>query len=969
MFGNKISSSGTGTGFSFGGQSNTNTNTATGPTQTQNQFQQQQQQQTPSVTIGANVQSTINPPTGAVSGATTNLSLPVSVNTTKGPKLLKELLESANNLPKSNDQIQLGSIHLTLNELERKTQQLRKQSDKDASFTKAHYLLAGSGISADDIEGELNAIQIPRAGERGAPLQHAFVGSENIENYLSAKKDENILNTIEQSLSLASKDFDNYINANISIDWKVRRDELRKAVGLKTNVILEEETIKNSIVWKSNSTAANILTPLGDSSVRQLTRAKFENYARVIDSLNGARLQNAHFPLCLNFNEVNKLQNDVKGKQIAEIWKILVMLTGEKFAKTSQEQKFFNTPKPELNETIVNNSIAYLQQEFYNYVDELYLKDNSKPEKYSPATNINRVSYFVNQVVLKNDPDLINKTLSVNGTPIWALIFYLLRAGLYSDVVDLVSRNREIFTKFDKNFPVYIKNYADSSKHVLSSELNERLHQEFNQQFQFIINDVDSSINYDPYKYSVYKIIGKCDLSNKSLPQSINLSIEEWVWFHLSIINANQPGSESNLVFENYSLLDFQSKIVQLGPKNFLVSPNNPLYLKTLVLAGLYEMAVQYAYEFVNEADAVHLAIGLAYYGLLKCSAFNKDTLLTVNSNEYEINYSRLVGSYTTTFKISDPKVACEYLILIALANGGDSKGALLVCHEALRELILVSREFGVLLGQLNQVNGTKAPGILESQRKLIKLENIDQFYQQIVEVSASKCEEEGRIFDALLLYQLCCDYNTVVSLINKLLAEILATTDLNQPIIKFGNYEVISTGYASKDVGDTIDNNIILLAQHIMKIFSNNSHILSKLSPKVKSTCDLLLPIINIRELFIKKDWSSVVNEINKLDLIPANADADLIKIRVMSELVQTNDLDDNLVKVIPSLLILVMTSISHLNYEILTKRYQSFGNEKDALNHWKKIAKNCMIYAGMVQYKMPRETYSLLINLESLL
>ena len=26
-------------------------------------------------------------------------------------------------------------------------------------------------------------------------------------------------------------------------------------------------------------------------------------------------------------------------------------------------------------------------------------------------------------------------------------------------------------------------------------------------------------------------------------------------------------------------------------------------------------------------------------------------------------------------------------------------------------------------------------------------------------------------------------------------------------------------------------------------------------------------------------------------------------------------------------------------------------------------------MIYAGMVQYKMPRETYSLLINLESLI
>ena len=133
-------------------------------------------------------------------------------------------------------------------------------------------------------------------------------------------------------------------------------------------------------------------------------------------------------------------------------------------------------------------------------------------------------------------------------------------------------------------------------------------------------------------------------------------------------------------------------------------------------------------------------------------------------------------------------------------------------------------------------------------------MESLDQFYQQIIEVAANKCQEEGRIFDALLLYQLCCDYDTVVSLINKLLAEILATTDLNKPIIKSGNYEAISTGYITKEVDDTIDNNIILLAQHIMKVFNNNSHILGKLSSKVKQTSELLLPIIGIRDLFIKK-------------------------------------------------------------------------------------------------------------------
>ena len=47
------------------------------------------------------------------------------------------------------------------------------------------------------------------------------------------------------------------------------------------------------------------------------------------------------------------------------------------------------------------------------------------------------------------------------------------------------------------------------------------------------------------------------------------------------------------------------------------------------------------------------------------------------------------------------------------------------------------------------------------------------------------------------------------------------------------------------------------------------------------------------------------------------------------MSESIQNNDLDDNLIKIIPSLLIMVMTSISHINYNILTKKYQSYGNE----------------------------------------
>lgn len=901
-----------------------------------------------------------------------------SSNAHTSSRLLQDLLESANNLPKPNNS-DLGSIHLTLNGLKKKSNQLRKRNDNEGqNFTKAHYLLASSGVSAEEIENELNSIEVPVKPLESQTVSNAV--NNNIDSYLNDKKDENILAAIEQSLVSASKDFNQFINENVSIDWKVRRDELRKSFGIggpQKNTSHKVSKPTKSVTWnKSIPGNYNVLAPLSThkstSFLKNLTREKFENNAQIVYQLNEARLNNSFFPIALSFEELNRSYSDLKSKQISEAWKILIELTNEKTNKINQEQKFFETYQTtdhtnsmKFRKQVIQRSKNYLEQQFYNYMDEIYTKDDKK-KQFSTSINIDKVSYFIDKIIMKNNTGFVDQTLNVNGVPIWALIFYLLRSGLYKDALELASQNKDLFNKFDKNFPVYIKKFVENDCINLPMELNERLNAEFNQQFAFINDDLKG--NFDPFKYSVYKLIGKCDLSKKKLPDEINLSIEDWLWFHLSIINEfNFDLNSSSLIFENYSLENLQKKVIQLGPKKFNSSSNNPLYLKTLIMVGLYELAVEYAFDLINECDAVHLAIGLCYYGLLKVSSLNnKDELIFINSsNEYEINFSRLLGSYTRFFKISDPMVACQYLILIAMSKGGDSKEEISKCHEALRELILISREFNMLLGELNQNNGNKIPGILEKQRSLINLSNLEQFQKQIIETSAIRCEEEGRIFDALLLYQLCQDFDTVVSLINKLLGETLSTTELDKPLINYGNYENINGEIQSEN---TIDNNIILLSQHIMKLFYNNSFILDRISPSKKETCDLLLPIIHIRDLFMNKNWNDVIIEINKLGLLPVNQSNGLIEIRKMAEFVH-NTLDDHLIKVIPSLLIMVMTSVSQLNYSILTKRYQTSSNEREELSNLKTIAKNCMIYAGMVQYKMPRETYSLLISLESLL
>lgn len=996
--GNLFGSKPTATSGMFGGQNNATSSTSGGMFggQSNNPPALFGNQNTPASGLfnGSNTQSN-SAPSNAPSAVPATKNLGTSLNSST--RLLKDLLEAANNLPKFNNS-ELGSISLTLNELQKKTQQLRKNTNESKdNYTKAHYLLASSGISAEEIENELNSIDIAPAQstskESPEPLKLLLKNFQNdnqpgnLDNYLNAKKDENILSAIELSLVSAFKDFDQFINQNVSIDWKVRRDDLRRSFGISNTYVSSGDAKKSktssNISWnKSLPGNYNILTPLQtktltSSSSRQLSRDKFENHAKIIYQLNEARLQNQYYSLCLSFEELNKSSTDLKSKQIADCWKILSELTNEKFAKVNQEQKFYDIYQNNVNfdsytqnnqvlhKLVIKNSKQYLEQQFFNYMDEIYTKDDKKSSEFLPANNINKVSYFINKIIIKNsDNKLIDKTLNINSVPIWALIFYLLRSGLYNEAVDLVNSNRDSFNKFDKNFPVYISNFIENKGWGLKSDLQIKLSNEFNQQFQYINEDSD---DFDPYKYSVYKIIGKCDLSKRSLPRVINLSIEDWLWFHLSIINEFNNEATSSIIYENYTLENLQKKVLGLGPKRFNSSSNNSLYLKALILTGLYELAVQHTYEYINECDAVHLAIGLSYYGLLKVSSFNnKDELIIVNSDdEYEINFSRLLGSYTRTFKISDPKVASQYLILIAISKGGKSKEEIAKCHEALRELILVSREFNLLLGELNPENGAKLPGILEKQRSLINLSDLSQFYHQIIEITAVRCEEEGRIFDALTLYQLCQDFDTVVSLTNKLLSEIFATSELDKPLIANGNY---SNSDGQTPTNDTVDNNIILFSQQIMKTFNNNNMILGKVSPVQKQTNDLLLPIISIRENFYKKNWHQTILEIRNLGLIPIKESDDFFEIRKSVELLGES-LDDSIVRVIPSLLIMIMTSISQLSYSLLTRRFEPLANERDELTKLRKVATNCMIYAGMVQYKMPRETYSLLINLESLL
>lgn len=936
---------------------------------------------------------------------------------TKKSSTLDDLVQSSRNLPKRLDDIE--TLHLTLNEIQKRALQLRKYNKKGTEtnpYTKAHYLLIGKGLTIEDIEDELNTIKnLTHNNEYNKQFNnltnldlkpYSRQKASNLESYIYKQKDEDVLLAIEGSLSSAAKDFDNYVNSNVKLDWKKRKAELCDKLSTvlkkepssnlsspekKMKKLTQKEIIEKQLIWGTHThkslissnfkfsdvESARHLDSIVNPNISYALRKKFELNAEVIYELNEARQQNDWYKLATVFSTLYKSDlSSSKSEPIHEAWVII-----REFCESSADND--NQRKPDyrdaiqatlnsfesinFKEVIAQKSKTYLEQQFRDYINELYtinkgsLTNNvAKVEQAEFLTpNVNKVLTFIELTMkTKQKSWKVPNMTFVNGLPLWAILFYLLRAGCFEEAVIFVSRYESSFQKLEKYFPLYLKAYCENNGMKLSQELQGRINNEFNQYFK------NSNKDIDPYRYATYKLIGRCDLATKSLP-SITLSIEDWLWLHLALLKEdsseyNDEFSSNNerMTNDTYSLIDLQQNVLEFGPQAFNSSTKNPMYLQTLLLTGLYEDAIKYL-MFSNEIDAVHLAIALHYYGLLRIPPEDPDTsfrdnLLSVNINGFKIiNFARLIGNYVKSFKFSDPRVAAEYLLLLSLDGSNHS---IKLCQDSLRDLVLETREFVLLLGKISK-NGMRIPGVIEERKSLIYLREQNEFLYEITERAAQKANEDGRLLDCVLLYQLSEEYDTVLVIINKLLGDFLNSIDLTS------NSDFLNDFLNNSDSDN--ESNIIKLSDNLLKVYNGSPEILSKTSAKNRMNCRKLLDIFKIMKEFLndadlETNCVTIMDKVKELDLIPIMTENDISKIR--NYINEFNNYDESIMKNIPNLLIIEMSCLQKL---ILSLSYSSMSNDAN-IYELKQISKNCMIFAGLIKYKMPREVYTLLINLE---
>ncbi|KAK9454541.1 Nup93/Nic96-domain-containing protein [Dipodascopsis uninucleata] len=932
--------------------------------------------------------------------------------------LLDQLLENTKSLPRNITG--LGSIQLGIHDIISQIHHLREkaapQGAADAG-TKAHYLLASSGINAEDIAQDLDSVDLRTSVD---PI--VFSSDTDVDGYLRYRREENIVASIEDSIRQTVQKFDSLVAQSVRLDWNYEKllicehfglvprgtaASLKAELGISTdnagNIPLSADldgightrlghgSRGQTAGWKKSSLGRSVLGPIsgqlefpdvggidtvGPSGAvsgavpqplqqQQQQQTRQQRYAAVVNLLNTHRLEGRNFKPIEVFAEVAKsLGMDTRTQQLYDAWQILHLVipnnSGErKFAKTYCESAPDSTDAIKIRQMIARGSRKYLENQFFALLETEIARYPQEAQLGGIPSVVNKILAYLKLRFLKNRQWTKNNLEVVNNVPIWALLYYLFRSGHLNEALEYTNQNENYFQKIERTFPTYLRAYVKSGDdRMLPRELHERLVSEFNYHLKAYDPKTD-----DPYKYALYKLLGRCDLARKNIPE-ILLVAEDWMWVQLMLVQESSAASEINDVFsthrgDRYTLTDLRNMLVQFGARHFNPKGNNPgVYFQALLLSGQYERAIHYIYKF-QPVDAVHFAIVLTYYGLLRVCTDTTDTgadLLTLNSTDQpEINFARLIGYYTRDFRRTDPEIAVDYISLICL-NGDLSAPVgehyLTLCHEALRELVLETRDFAVLLGDVLS-DGTREPGIIERKMGLINIRNEQEYLQTITEQAAIQADQDGRTADAVLLYHLSEEYDIVVGIINKTLGESLAIADL-------------SSGGTATDVSMSLAalEDPVQLARNMMAVYNTNGAILKKVSAKNRDACSMLLQIVDARRAFENGSWEDCLSHISRVNVLPMELDNDTGSIRRRAQ--QFSALDESVARNVPMMLVMAMECCVRVTRQMDSSAYSDASRSKK-IGDLRTRAKNCMIYAGMIQYRMPREVYGHLTRMET--
>ncbi|KAK7748079.1 nuclear pore complex subunit [Cytospora paraplurivora] len=863
----------------------------------------------------------------------------------------------------------LPSLQLSLGDLR---QRLKKLGPK-ASTTgdrqldgRAHYLLAASGVDPGSAVRDLGSLGF-QSSRFDRTTYGAPQGEVDVETYLSNLQNKTTLSMIADGLERSVRDFDAFLEDNVTMEWEAQRNRIYEHFGIKPKQASlgsvgatpgresqsgaggfgrsrrrgggassphRATTNKASVFGRSGLAKSVIGTPSrigahpaefsdvsgpvaggasnGGAAVDdRFLREKQNRLAEKIHQLNDTRqqAQAVSYPILSELAEVESKSGDRHAEHLVDAYRATVHIVGENpdaglpgADATASERQFSNAyldPNTNsagglaLRKRILAGANKFLEAKFMEQVEQQIARNPQNAQLGGRPDVTSKVKAYVRLLsqgkhLAPDNTDLQSIRREGREEFVWAIIFYLLRSGHVNEAATYVNENSNHFKSIDRSFPGFISSYAASEDRRLKRQLQDRCNTEFSQRIR---NAPENSI--DPYRAACYKIIGRCELSNRSF-EGFNADVYDWMWLQFNL--AREGDRSVEIAGEMFGLSDVQNTIREVGQKYFPknnadgANGNFGMFFFMQILSGMFEQAIAYLYSFAY-VDAVHFAIALEYYGLLRASdslTSNNDLLTHSTRGLPQISFGRMLGYYTRDFRAGNVAAAVDYIILICLnlddPNAELGKQHAELCHEALRELVLETREFSKLIGDIRP-DGQRIPGIIENRGSLIGLPDQQEFVRSITLQAARFANDNGRTTDAVLLYHLAEDYDTVVAIVGRALSEAISLEVGGEALRLQPIKPRIEGSQLEAQAGNSLSlaaiDDPVELAQTMMQMYEKDRFFRERIQDVNRTACGVLLQMSEIKALVGAGQWMLALDQIKTLEILPLEARGDPTAIR----------------------------------------------------------------------------------------
>lgn len=277
------------------------------------------------------------------------------------PVYFESLLEKGRKRSRDVDGVsnlgQLPELHLGLNDIARRVREIggvTTQSPADrAADSKAHYLLAASGVNPGTTRRDLDALRV----QPGATASNFSLPAEwdpDTNRYMDQMQQQSTLKMIAEGIERAHRNFDAYLDENIDINWEAQRKRIYEHFGLGARSsdrsdaasqsmspgvqgsfgrstrrgrtlrgdrstqstlgrsIFGESSLQRSVIGAPNlglnsqSLFTDVEDRSGQGSVAEdrFSRDKQGRFAEKVQNLNRTRLQEKPYPIFHEFKEV-----------------------------------------------------------------------------------------------------------------------------------------------------------------------------------------------------------------------------------------------------------------------------------------------------------------------------------------------------------------------------------------------------------------------------------------------------------------------------------------------------------------------------------------------------------------------------------------------------------------------------------------------------------------------------------------